>query len=76
MGDVTFAEDASTVHTRSAPRAMATLRNLAIGLLETLGATNIARTTRAIRDQPDRALTLLGITNRTHTELDQALLEY
>ncbi|MFD8647943.1 ISAs1 family transposase, partial [Streptomyces mirabilis] len=29
--DVVFAEDASTVHTGSAPRAMAALRNLAIG---------------------------------------------
>jgi predicted transposase YbfD/YdcC len=61
--DVTFSEDASTVHTDTAPRAMATLRNLAIGLLKTLGATNIAKTTRAIRDQPERALPLLGITN-------------
>jgi predicted transposase YbfD/YdcC len=61
--DVTFAEDASTVHTGTAPRAMATLRNLAIGLLKLLGAANIAKTTRAIRDQPERALPLLGITN-------------
>ncbi|WP_267882757.1 ISAs1 family transposase, partial [Streptomyces sp. NRRL S-813] len=61
--DVTFAEDASTVHTGTAPRAMATFRNLAIGLLKTLGAANIAKTTRAIRDQPERALPLLGITN-------------
>lgn len=61
--DVTFAEDASTVHTGTAPRAMATLRNLAIGALKTLGADNIAKTTRAIRDNPERALPLLGITN-------------
>ena len=61
--DVTFAEDASTVHTGTAPRAMATLRNLAIGVLKTLGAGNIAKTTRAIRDHPGRALPLLGITN-------------
>ncbi|MFV2104958.1 ISAs1 family transposase, partial [Micromonospora sp. LOL_024] len=54
--DVTFAEDASTVHTGTAPRAMATLRNLAIGVLKTLGAHNIAKTTRAIRDEPQRAL--------------------
>jgi predicted transposase YbfD/YdcC len=66
--DVTFAEDASTVHTGTAPRAMATLRNLAIGLLRTLGADNIAKTTRAIRDQPERALPLLGITNNPGTE--------
>jgi predicted transposase YbfD/YdcC len=61
--DVTFAEDASTVHAGTAPRAMATLRNLAIGALKTLGADNIAKTTRAIRDQPERALPILGITN-------------
>jgi predicted transposase YbfD/YdcC len=64
MRDVTFAEDASTVHTGTAPRAMASLRNLAIGLLKILGADNIAKTTRAIRDQPERALPLLGITNK------------
>ncbi|WP_259294733.1 ISAs1 family transposase [Streptomyces canus] len=50
--DVTFAEDASTVHTGTAPRAMAPFRNLAIGMLKTLGADNIAKTTRAIRDEP------------------------
>ncbi|WP_405551126.1 hypothetical protein [Streptomyces globisporus] len=60
---MTYAEDASTLHTGTAPRAMATFRNLAIGLLKTLGATNIAKTTRAIRDQPERALPLLGINN-------------
>ncbi len=66
--DVTFAEDASTVHTGTAPRAMATLRNLAIGVLKILGADNIAKTTRAIRDQPERALPLLGITNNPDTQ--------
>jgi predicted transposase YbfD/YdcC len=63
--DVTFAEDASTVHTGTAPRAMATLRNL--GVLKTLGADNIAKTTRAIRDEPQRALPILGITNDPDT---------
>ncbi|WP_432159080.1 MULTISPECIES: hypothetical protein [unclassified Streptomyces] len=65
---VTYAEDASTLHTSTAPRAMATFRNLAIGLLKTLGAVNIAKTTRAIRDQPERALPLLGITNNPDTQ--------
>ncbi|MET7458189.1 ISAs1 family transposase [Streptomyces sp. NPDC005574] len=64
--DVTSAEDASTVHAGIAPRAMATLRNLAIGVLKTLGADNIA-TTRAIRDEPQRALPILGITNDPDT---------
>lgn len=65
--DVTFAEDASTVHTGTAPRAMASLRNLAIGVLKALGADNIAKTTRAIRDEPQRALLILGITNDPDT---------
>lgn len=59
--DVTFAEDACTVHTGSAPRALATLRNLANGVLHTLRADNIAKTTRAIRDLPERALPFFGI---------------
>ncbi|MEU0238635.1 transposase family protein [Nocardiopsis sp. NPDC006198] len=58
---VTFAGDASTVHTGSAPRAMATFRNLAIGVLKTLGADNIAKTIRAIRDLPEHALPFFGI---------------
>ncbi|WP_329295509.1 hypothetical protein [Streptomyces sp. NBC_01455] len=59
MGELQFAEDASTVHTGSAPRAMAALRNLAIGRLQLLGADNIAKTIRAIRD----ALWIWGITD-------------
>jgi predicted transposase YbfD/YdcC len=61
--DVVFAEDASTVHTGNAPRAMAALRNLAIGRLRLLGADNIAKTTRAIRDAPEHALWIWGITD-------------
>ncbi|MGW3692237.1 ISAs1 family transposase, partial [Streptomyces sp. NPDC005125] len=71
--DVTFAEDASTVHTGNAPRAMATFRNLAIGRLKLLGATNIAQTTRAIRDLPERATWILGITDRPLREPEAAL---
>lgn len=59
--DVTFAEDASTVHTGTAPRAMAAFRNLTIGTLKILGASNIAKTTRAIGEEPERALPILGI---------------
>jgi len=46
---------------------MAALRNLAIGTLKLLGADNIAKTTRAIRCEPQRALTILGITNNPDT---------
>lgn len=59
--DVTFSEDASTVHRGTAPRAMAAFRNLAIGVLKILGATNIAKTTRAIGAEPERALPFIGI---------------
>ncbi len=59
--DVTFGEDASTVHAGTAPRAMAAFRNLTIGALKILGAVNIAKTTRAIREEPERALPILGI---------------
>ncbi|MFR9756984.1 hypothetical protein [Streptomyces sp. TR06-5] len=65
---MTYAEDASTLHTGTGPRAMATFRNLAIGLLKTLGSDNIAKTTRAIRDQPERALPLLGIINNSDVQ--------
>ncbi|MER6134465.1 hypothetical protein [Streptomyces sp. NPDC001815] len=61
--DGVFVEDASTVHTGTAPRAMAALRNLAIGRLRLLGADNIAKTTRAIRDAPQHATWVWGITD-------------
>lgn len=60
--DVTFGEDASRVHTGNAPRAMASFRNLAISTLKLAGARNIAKTTRAIREETERALPFLGIT--------------
>ncbi|WP_407077474.1 hypothetical protein [Streptomyces sp. SCSIO 30461] len=46
---------------------MATPRNLAIGVLKALGADNIAKTTRAIRHEPEQALPILGITNDPDT---------
>lgn len=58
-----FAEDASTVHTGSAPRVMAAFRNPAIGRLRPLGADTVAKTTRAIRDPPEHALWIWGITD-------------
>ncbi|WP_063766980.1 hypothetical protein [Streptomyces sp. NRRL S-813] len=61
--DGVFAEDASTIHTGSAPRAMAALRNLGTGRPRQLDADNIAKTTRAIRDTPEHILLIWGITD-------------
>jgi hypothetical protein len=52
--DVTFTEDASRVRTGTAPRAMATLGNLAIGALRLAGITNIAAGLRPIGRDPAR----------------------
>jgi predicted transposase YbfD/YdcC len=44
--DVTFAEDASQVRTGNAPRVMASVRNLAIGILRSRGHSNVAAALR------------------------------
>jgi hypothetical protein len=44
--DVTLAEDASQARTGTAPRAMASLRNLAVGILRARGDRNIAAALR------------------------------
>jgi len=59
--DTTFAEDASQLRTGSAPRAMATWRNLAIGALRLAGITNIAASLRHNARDAHRPLALLGI---------------
>jgi predicted transposase YbfD/YdcC len=61
--DVTFAEDASQVRTGNAPRAMASLRNLAIGILRARGDRNLAAALRRNARDATRPLTLLGITS-------------
>ncbi|MFF2409685.1 hypothetical protein [Streptomyces sp. NPDC058092] len=60
--DVTFAEDASQLRTGTAPRAMATWRNLAIGALRLAGDTNLASALRHNARDAHRPLTLLGLT--------------
>ena len=57
--DTTFAEDSSRVRTGSLPRAMATLRNVAIGLHRQAGAVNIAAATRAVANNHDKMIKLL-----------------
>ena len=61
--DVTFAEDASQVRTGTAPRAMASLRNLAIGILRLRGDRNIAAALRRNARDATRVLPLLGVTS-------------
>ncbi|WP_055557723.1 hypothetical protein [Streptomyces sp. NBRC 110028] len=59
--DTTFAEDASTTHTGSLPRVMASLRNLAISVFRQDDHTNIAAACRHTARDPQRPLTALGI---------------
>ncbi|MGH3181331.1 MAG: ISAs1 family transposase [Streptosporangiaceae bacterium] len=61
--DVTFREDASRVRTGPRPRIMATLRNLAIGLIRQAGYTKIAATIRRIKYDTALLLTILGLKN-------------
>ena len=63
LRDVTFGEDASQVRTGTAPRAMASLRNLAIGSLRAGGHRNIAAALRHNARDATRVLPLLGITS-------------
>jgi hypothetical protein len=56
-----LAEDASTARTGSLPRAMASLRNLAVGALRRSGPVNLAAALRHHRRDPCRPLATLGI---------------
>ncbi|HET9142334.1 ISAs1 family transposase [Actinophytocola sp.] len=59
--DVTYGEDRSRVRTGTAPRAMASLRNLAISALRLAGHHNIAAGLRHMARDTTRPLHLLGI---------------
>ncbi len=59
--DVTYGEDTSQVRTGNGPRAMATLRNLAIGTLKLDGASNIAAATRHLARDATRPIAALGL---------------
>ena len=61
--DVTFGEDSSRVRTGPRPRVMATLRNLAIGLIRQAGYTKIAATIRQIRYDTALLIAILGLAN-------------
>ena len=59
--DATLGEDASKVRAASAPRALATMRNLVISVLRLAGVTNIAQALRHLSRRPALAFTLLGL---------------
>jgi predicted transposase YbfD/YdcC len=58
--DVTFDEDRSQIRTKTGPRMMAILRNLAISLLRLADYTNIAAAVRHMAAKPHLALQLIG----------------
>ena len=57
--DVTYDEDRSQIRTATGPRAMASLRNLALSVLRTDGVTNIAQAIRHHAWDPLRPVQLL-----------------
>jgi predicted transposase YbfD/YdcC len=62
LRDLTLAEDAHQLRTGTAPHAMASLRNLAIGILRRHGHHNLAAALRRNARDATRVLPLLGIT--------------
>jgi predicted transposase YbfD/YdcC len=63
LRDTLYQEDKSQVRTRSGPRIMAALRNLAIGALRLAGRTDITEATRWAGRSMDRPFTILGLTS-------------
>ena len=61
--DTLYQEDASRIHTRSGPRVMATMRNLAIGALHLAGRDDTTEATRWAARRPERPFTILGLTS-------------
>jgi predicted transposase YbfD/YdcC len=61
--DTLYREDDSTVRTRSGPRVMAALRNLAIGALRLAGRHDTTEATRWASRYMDRPFTVLGLTS-------------
>ena len=63
LRDTLYREDNSTVRTKSGPRAMATLRNLAVGALHLAGRHDTTEATRWASRNMDRPFTILGLTS-------------
>jgi predicted transposase YbfD/YdcC len=70
LRDTLYREDNSTVHTRSRPRVMAALRNLAIGAIRLTGRRDITEATRSAGRNMDRPF------NRTYLILAADRLLY
>jgi predicted transposase YbfD/YdcC len=62
LRDTLYREDQSQVRTRSGPRIMAALRNLAISALRLAGRPDITEATRWASRSMDRPFTILGLT--------------
>jgi predicted transposase YbfD/YdcC len=63
LRDTLYQEDKSKVRTRSGPRVMAALRNLAIGALRMAGRIDVTEATRWAGRSMDRPFTILGLTS-------------
>jgi predicted transposase YbfD/YdcC len=63
LRDTLYQEDKSRVRTRSGPRIMAALRNLAICALRLFGRTDVTEATRWASRSMDRPFTILGLTS-------------
>jgi predicted transposase YbfD/YdcC len=61
--DTLYQEDKSKVRTRSGPRIMAALRNLAIGALRLAGRADVTEATRWAGRSMHRPFTILGLTS-------------
>ena len=61
LRDTLYQEDKSRVRTRSGPRIMAALRNLAICALRLFGRTDVTEATRWASRSMDRPFTILGL---------------
>jgi predicted transposase YbfD/YdcC len=66
--DVTWHEDSNQAYTGNGPRTMATLRNIAAGLIRLDDTNSIKRTTERIARNPLRALTIIA-THGNHDHL-------
>jgi predicted transposase YbfD/YdcC len=63
LRDTLYQEDKSKVRTRSGPRVMAALRNLAIGALRLAGRIDVTEATRWAGRSMDRPFTILRLTS-------------